>query len=785
MEITLDTIRQIFEHRLHQADIDRLLKDLSESQRGELLLKIGELIRRTSALVEIANKVSDTLSLDILFPRLMEVVTETVNAERSTLFLHDPETRELFSRVLQGDAIGEIRFPSNAGIAGSVFTSGQSVIIADAYADPRFNPEIDRKTGYRTRNILCVPLRNKKREIIGVTQVLNKVEGSFSADDEKLLESLTSQAAAALENAQLFEKVERAQREEALLLDVTSSIVSELQLDPLLAKIVAVAADLLDAERGTLFLYDAKTGELVSRVAEDLEIRELRFPATAGIAGECFTSGGTINIPDAYADPRFNPEVDRKTSYRTRSILCMQIQARTGRRLGVMQILNKKRGPFGAADERRLKAFASQAAISLENAQLFDELNNAHNYNESILKSLSNGVITLDAERRINKLNLAAMRILRVVEPVAAGKSAEEVFTGKNGWIAKSIEKVATTGRLDITVDTDVVLPGREAVAVNLTTVPLVSVKDEPLGFMLVIEDISREKRLKNTMSRYMSKAVMDRLLEVGEAALGGTGQEVSVLFSDIRGFTVVSEKIGARETVSMLNEYFTEMVDIVFAHNGILDKYIGDAIMAVFGSPFTSEEDADNSVIVGNKMIVALRALNQRRTAVSKDPITIGIGISTGEVVAGNIGSLRRMEYTVIGDRVNLAARLEAANKHYGTSILVSEFTARRLRKPALLREIDLIRIRGGSRPVAIYEAIGHHTEESFPNLERALVAFAEGLERYRKQEWHRAIECFQAVLHANPVDQPAQLFLDRCKHYRMNPPDPAWDGVWTIQAK
>jgi adenylate cyclase len=259
MQIGFETIREILEHRLHQDDIERLLDGLDEAGKAELFYRITEMLRRTTALADIANRVNDSLSLDVLFPRLMEVVTEALNADRSTLFLHDPETGELFSRVLQGDTMGEIRFPSHLGVAGSVFTRGEAEIIGDAYADARFNQEVDRKTGYQTRNILCVPIRNKKREVIGVTQVLNKLSGDFDAEDQRLLEGLSLQASAALENARLFEKVERQQREEAMLLEVSISIVSEIHLDPLLEKIMAAATTLLGADRGTLFLYDARS----------------------------------------------------------------------------------------------------------------------------------------------------------------------------------------------------------------------------------------------------------------------------------------------------------------------------------------------------------------------------------------------------------------------------------------------------------------------------------------------------------------------------------------------
>ena len=785
MQIGFETIREILEHRLHQEDIEKLLHGLDEAGKAELFFRITEMLRRTSALADIANRVSDSLSLDVLFPRLMEVVTEALNADRSSLFLHDPDTNELFSRVMQGDVIGEIRFPCHLGVAGSVFTRGEAEIIADAYQDPRFNQDVDRHTGYRTRNILCVPIRNKKREVIGVTQVLNKNTGDFDLDDQHLLEGLSLQASAALENARLFEKVERQQREEAMLMEISISFVSEIHLDPLLTKIMAAATELLSADRGTLFLYDPATDELHSRVAGGIAGNAIRFPATDGIAGECFTSGAVINIADAYNDLRFNPEFDRLTGYRTLTILCMPIIARGQRKVGVMQILNRKGGAFGNDDERRLRAFSAQAAIAIENAQLFEAVSTERNYNEAILHSMNNAVLTLDADGILRKANEAARRILRRSDAELIGHTLEELFVGGNAWVANSLEKVRVSGQTDITVDTDLLIEGGQAISVNMVTVQLNSTLNESIGYMLMLEDITREKRLRNTMSRYMSKSVVDQLMESGEAVLGGTGRDVSVLFSDIRGFTSISERLGAKETVALLNEYFTDMVDIVFAHNGVLDKYIGDMIMAVFGSVLQSKDDASNAVMVGNKMMTGLHQLNRRRAARGGESIRIGVGISTGHVVAGNIGSIKRMEYTVIGDRVNLAERLESANKFYGTSILLCEATWAQVNHHAAAREIDLIRVRGRSTPVAIYEALGHHSEDSFPHRAEVLDAFGAGLSLYRQRDWGAAERCFREALAGNPADGPSKIYLERCQVYGKEPPPDAWDGVWSVQHK
>jgi len=779
-EFSQSLFESIIDHRLGQADLDHVLRALSEADRAEFMEKVGGLIKRIGAFVEVSQELTGSPSLDELLPRLMSIVTESLFVERSSLFLHDRDTGELFTRIAQGDGVGEIRVPAGAGIAGAVFRSGRGEIIADAYADARFNPGADKATGFRTRNILCCPVMGREGPI-GVVQALNKRAGAFDAADVSMLEALATQAASALEYAHLLEVVERTRREEAQMLDVVNAISSELKLDALLARIVSVATDILHAERGSLFLYDAQREQLWSRVAEGLETKEIRFPASAGIAGEVFTSRRVLNIPDAYQDARFNQAFDKKTGYRTRSILCVPIIDKRGACMGVVQILNKSDGPFVAADERRLQAFASQASIALENARLFEDVLNMRNFNEGVLESLSNGVLTTDNDGVVTKANTAARRLLGAEELV--GRSARSVFE-RNPWVLSSLAKVGETGDADHIVDAEVDLDGHVA-SVNLSTVPLHDIHEEVAGVLLVLEDISREKRVKATMARYMTHEVVEQLLADGGEMLGGTAQEVTILFSDVRRFTTISEAFGARETVSMLNEYFTAMVDVVFNHDGILDKYIGDAIMALFGTPFPGEADADNAVTVAVEMMRSLAALNARRVSEGKPRIDIGVGVSTGEVVAGNIGSPKRMDYTVIGDPVNLAARLESATKQYGCPILVSDFTVERLEQPHRLREVDRLRVKGKLRPVTVYEVLGYHTEESFPRLDAVLGSHALGLAAYRERDWAAARAAFTRSAELAPEDMLTQTYLGRVARLQLDPPDADWDGVWTLSSK
>ncbi|MBV8091143.1 MAG: GAF domain-containing protein, partial [Alphaproteobacteria bacterium] len=608
---------------------------------------LGDAIRRLSVLVEVADTVSQRLSLDHQLPRLIELIAEALDAERATLFLHDADTAELFSRVAGGEGVSEIRIPQSAGIAGSVFDSGVGEIIHDAYRDMRFNPEVDRRTGYHTRNILCAPLRNRANQVIGVTQVLNKRLGPFSAADMTILNAIGRQAASALEQAQMVERLDRARREELELLAITEAISSELHLDTLLTRIVAAATQLLHAERTTLFIYDPSKDELWSRVAEGNEQREIRIPANAGIAGAAFVSGDVLNIPDAYADRRFNREIDRRSGFRTRNLLNVPVIDRAGERLGVVQVLNKRGGEFTHVDIRRLKAFSSGIAVALENAHLFSDVLALKNYNESILKSLSNGVVTLDRQSVIVKANEAAQRILGLSSEALVDRPAHQVFGSPNAWITRSLDFVERMAATDYHADTELKRPEGSTVSVNLTAAPFLDTEGKSIGYMLVFEDITREKRVRNTMARYVAKEVVDQLLASDEDVLEGSALVATVLFADIRRFSLMSESMTPHNTMSMLNEYFTEMVEVIFTRGGMLDKYIGDGLMAIFGAPIVGAADADNALYVANDMIHALGAFNAGRAQRGSEPIEIGIGLATGEVLAGSVGSSKRMEYT------------------------------------------------------------------------------------------------------------------------------------------
>jgi adenylate cyclase len=300
-----------------------------------------------------------------------------------------------------------------------------------------------------------------------------------------------------------------------------------------------------------------------------------------------------------------------------------------------------------------------------------------------------------------------------------------------------------------------------------------------------MIEDISAEKRLKATMSRYMDPSVAEKVLQAGAEILGGQSSVASVLFSDIRSFTTLTEELGPQATVSLLNEYFTIMVDCIQSEGGLLDKFVGDAIMAVFGTPMSHGDDEDRAVRAALHMLRELNAYNARRTGEGKRPVEIGIGINTDTIVSGNIGSPRRMDYTVIGDGVNLASRLESACKQYHSNLLVSEYTFKKLRATYRNREIDRVIVRGKTQPVALFEILDYHSDETFPNCMDVLNSFQYGLKCYRDRRWPEAIKAFREALSLHPADHVSQLYIDRCEQLQASPPPSEWNGVWVMKTK
>lgn len=298
------------------------------------------------------------------------------------------------------------------------------------------------------------------------------------------------------------------------------------------------------------------------------------------------------------------------------------------------------------------------------------------------------------------------------------------------------------------------------------------------------ITEEKERKKIRGAFQYYLTPSVINEMLkDPSKLKLGGDKKDLSVLFSDIRGFTTISEKLSPEELVHLLNEYLTAMTDIVFKYDGTLDKYMGDAIMAIFGAPLTQPDHAGRACQAALDMMSELHRLQKKWQEEGKPALNIGIGVNSGDMVVGNMGSQMRFDYTVMGDMVNLGSRLEGINKEYGTNIICSEFTYNAVSDSMCCRELDMVRVKGKELPVKIYELLGQKKDE---NKFKALIDnFEEGLMLYRASRWDEAIAAFQKALTVKPEDTASLLYIERCKNLKKNPPPSSWDGVFTMTKK
>ena len=816
--------------------------------------------------IDLINNQSLEPMLDELLGTFTLKIGQILRADRTTIFVVDEDRQELWSKIAQGSGADslEIRLPLDKGIAGHVATTGQTLNIPDAYADKRFSDATDRQTGYLTRNILCMPVTNSDNRVVAVAQLLNKIGPQpFSQEDEDRFAHFAPAIGILLESCQSFYLAARNQKGVAALLKAISSMEQSLNLEVTLQSVMAAARSLMQADRSTLWLIDEAKNELWSQVqsADGQTLIDLRLPADKGIVGHVAGTGETLNILDAYRDPRFDVSADRKTGYRTRTILCMPVFNSGGKLIGVSQLINKAQGQFTTLDESFMRAFNTQAGIALENAQLFQEILLEKQYQKDILESLSDAVISTDMTGRIVTINEAALKLLGcptgeivdyrggmnadtqqrvngaiarqwqqeligryiwhvvpldrlqyrledslhhgarhyVPEQSLTVSVAEELSSRatQNGrWIKGCVLAVADDSSADASTryrlwgDPGSFVSPEQVVgwnrSINLTVSPLSDPRGGVRGGLVVLEDISQEKRMKTTLYRYMTPSVAERVMALGEDVLMvGERKEVTVLFSDIRGYTTLTEALEAADVVSMLNEYFETMVESVFHCEGTLDKFIGDALMAVFGAPLPLPNHAWSAVQAALDMRQRLVVFNRDRRTKGQPELRIGIGLSSGEVVSGNIGSQRKMEYTVIGDGVNLSARLESITKQYGCDIVLSQHTYDLCWNKVWVRELDLIRVKGKLEPVKIYELIGDRTTPLSTEMKAFLERYNQGREAYKAMAFEIAAARFTSALDLHPDDQAAALHLSRTQQYLQRPPAENWDGVHIMTTK
>lgn len=296
----------------------------------------------------------------------------------------------------------------------------------------------------------------------------------------------------------------------------------------------------------------------------------------------------------------------------------------------------------------------------------------------------------------------------------------------------------------------------------------------------------SRQKRfIRSAFSTYLAPTVVKKLIESPDGlVLGGEERDITAFFSDVQGFTSISEKLTPAELVELLNEFLTEMTDIILAYEGTVDKFEGDAIIAFFGAPNELENQAETAALTCIRMQKRLRELREKWKSEDRPELKMRIGLCTGPAVVGNMGSRNRMDYTMMGDTVNTAARLEGVNKIYGIYTLVCENTFQKASNRVAGREIDAINVVGKNEPVVVYQLLGL-PEDLNENILNTIQHYAKGLRLYRQAHWDQAIEAFTSALRITPDDGPSLAMIERCREYRISPPPEGWNGSYTMKTK
>lgn len=305
------------------------------------------------------------------------------------------------------------------------------------------------------------------------------------------------------------------------------------------------------------------------------------------------------------------------------------------------------------------------------------------------------------------------------------------------------------------------------------------------INVFLFIEERKEKSFIKNAFSQYLSPKVIDKLVEDPKMlSLGGERREMTAFFSDVQGFSTISESLTPDELVQLLNNYLTEMCDIISEYDGTIDKFEGDAIIAFWGAPLTQQDHAKLACFACIDMQKRLLELRKQWAQDGRPQLLVRMGVNSGPMVVGNMGSQTRMDYTIMGDAVNLAARLEGANKFYKVFTTISEFTYRQVKDDVEVRELDTIRVVGKSEPITVYELIDRKGALSKEQTE-LMEQYQNGLQAYKDRQYQEAIQIFETILETAPADGPSKTYLNRCFDFIDNPPDDDWDGVFTHTEK
>jgi adenylate cyclase len=506
------------------------------------------------------------------------------------------------------------------------------------------------------------------------------------------------------------------------LLDITNDLNSFEEIPVLLQEILVKSCAVLNASSGLILIEDDNSNVLNIGADFNIDISALNgiiFNKNKGVIKEINQSRKTLCFKISQ-DNYF---------YGTNCVYCLIAPLLDKQKLaGAIVLFDKESrkgiSPFIDSDSNMLSAIASQAGIAYNNIKLIENIKEAKAFNENVMQSIATGVFTTNLMGEINHVNRTAVSILNFDKEYIIGNHYGYIFESNEQileLISKCEQESITVSESQVQLQFD-----DKTTTVNISVSPLLNDFNQPLGTVVALEDLSNINKLKSTFKKYVSNQIVDQLLENEDLlSLGGQEQDATILFSDIRGFTSLSENMTPNEVVETLNDYFNQMIEIIFKYNGILDKIIGDELMVIYGVPKSNIQDSENAVLTAIEMQEKLIAFNQDRCINLKKPIKVGIGVNSGSVISGNIGSTDQMDFTVIGDSVNLASRLCSSAE--AGQIIISDAVWNKIKHLQTFKSKKLspIKVKGKAKVISIKEILYNGYEFDYQDAFNKVEAF------------------------------------------------------------
>ena len=483
------------------------------------------------------------------------------------------------------------------------------------------------------------------------------------------------------------------------LLDLTNTINSLDDLNELFFNVLTLSSSILNSAKGVVLLKN-DVSNIFDPVSvfniDEIKIKKQIFNTRSGFLSDLNKDKKSFIISQ---NNKFNHDLFDST-------FCLVSPIIYDKKLvGAIMLFDKETREglcdFEKNDIKILDAISMQTSIAYQNVKLLESLKKSNKLNENIMSSITTGIIEVNLFGEIEFVNKEALRLLNREEEEVIGNHYMIIFE-KNDQLLELIQKVESEQERVFENEFELKSIKRK-ISVNLSCSPVFDEKTSFSGIVIAIDDLSKINKVKSTFKKYVSKNIVDKLLENEDSLnLGGTESEITILFSDIRGFTSMSEKLSPTEIVKLLNKYFKSMIDVVFKYNGTLDKIVGDELMVLYGVPLKGEDDTDNAVKTAIKMFQALDKFNEKIVKEGYKPFKIGIGINKGKAVSGNIGSEQQMNYTVIGDTINLGARLCSHAK--SGEILISSSVKGIISNDYPFKKIPSIEVKGKSKPIDVW---------------------------------------------------------------------------------